>query len=79
LWRDGGNPVAAEFYRHQIAQAEQPRQPETTASSNPGSGAWVIGVALTSDRKSIKLYNGRGTYNEAEFIAILAAVRQVRR
>jgi type II secretory pathway pseudopilin PulG len=65
------NPVVEQFYNQQAAQAQQPEQ-------KPAPGAWVIGVTSESEMKSIKLYNGRGIYNEWEFIAILQAAQQKR-
>jgi type II secretory pathway pseudopilin PulG len=47
-------------------QTRQPRRSSLQSSSSPVLGG-IVGVASTSEKESLKVYNGRSKYNEWEF------------
>lgn len=65
-------PPAPGDAESRIPDAEKERT-ETSAFFGDGKemqGAFIVGVASTSRRKSIRVFNGRSRYNEWEFIGV---------
>jgi type II secretory pathway pseudopilin PulG len=73
--KPGENPSGGEF--QQTAQnlppnGEQPQQPSssTSSSNNEVKGAFIVGVASTSTKRSIRVWNNHDRYDEWEFLGI---------
>jgi hypothetical protein len=50
----------------------EPERPASAFFGNEVKGGFIVGVASTSPRKSIRVFNGRTRYDEWEFIGLAA-------
>lgn len=57
--------------------ADQPEKPEKSeAAQSPGDetqGAFIVGVASTSKKKSVRIWNNHSRYDEWEFLGVTSA------
>lgn len=70
LGRPGSTATAGKEKEAKQATSEEESGTASSFFSNEAKGAFIVGVASTSRRKSIRVYNGKTRYDEWEFLGL---------
>jgi type II secretory pathway pseudopilin PulG len=66
----GGSATSAQQEASKAQGEEEAREPPSSFFSNEAKGGFIVGVASTSRKKSIRVWNGKTRYDEWEFLGL---------